>query len=139
MEEYLLKIIDLAKKSLETNDVPIGAIIVKNGEIIGEGFNTRERDQNIMGHAEINAIKAATKKIGNWNLKGSTMYVTLKPCTMCWNIIKEARIDFVYYILDKPENKLEYNKTIFQQCKSVNVEENYLQILKDFFEKLRKK
>lgn len=139
MEDYLSKIIELSKKSLKSNDVPIGAIIVKDGEIIGEGFNTREKDQDIMGHAEINAIKDASAKLNNWNLQGSIMYVTLKPCSMCLSVIQESRIDFVYYLLDKPENKFEYSRTAIHNFDDSIAKEEYAQILKDFFKKLREK
>ena len=139
MENYLSKIIELSKLSLKSGDVPIGAIIVKDGKIIGEGFNTREKDQDIMGHAEINAIKDASSKLNNWNLQGSVMYVTLKPCSMCLSVIQESRIDFVYYLLDKPENKFEYSRTAIHNFDDSPAKEEYMKILKDFFKKLREK
>ena len=139
MENYLLKIIELSKLSLKSGDVPIGAIIVKDGKIIGEGFNTREKDQDIMGHAEINAIKDASSKLNNWNLQGTVMYVTLKPCSMCLSVIQESRIDFVYYLLDKPENKFEYSRTAIHNFDDSPAKEEYMKILKDFFKKLREK
>ena len=139
MGDYLTKIIELSKKSLESGDVPIGAIIVKDGKIIGEGYNTREKNSDVMGHAEINAIKDASKKLNNWNLQGSVMYVTLKPCSMCLSVIRESRIDFVYYLLDKPEKKFEYSKTAIHNFDDENAKEEYLGILQDFFKKLREK
>ena len=139
MGDYLTKIIELSKKSLESGDVPIGAIIVKDGQIIGEGYNTREKNNDVMGHAEINAIKNASKKLNNWNLQGSVMYVTLKPCSMCLSVIRESRIDFVYYLLDKPEKKFEYSKTAIHNFDDENAKEEYLGILQDFFKKLREK
>ena len=139
MKNYLSKIIELSKLSLKSGDVPIGAIIVKDGKIIGEGFNTREKDQDIMGHAEINAIKDASSKLNNWNLQGSVMYVTLKPCSMCLSVIQESRIDFVYYLLDKPENKFEYSRTAIHNFDDSSAKEEYMKILKDFFKKLREK
>ncbi len=139
MGDYLTKIIELSKKSLESGDVPIGAIIVKDGQIIGEGYNTREKNNDVMGHAEINAIKDASKKLNNWNLQGSVMYVTLKPCSMCLSVIRESRIDFVYYLLDKPEKKFEYSKTAIHNFDDENAKEEYLGILQDFFKKLREK
>ena len=139
MGDYLTKIIELSKKSLESGDVPIGAIIVKDGQIIGEGYNTREKNNDVMGHAEINAIKDASKKLNNWNLQGSVMYVTLKPCSMCLSVIRESRIDFVYYLLDKPEKKVEYSRTAIHNFDDENAKEEYLEILQDFFKKLRKK
>ena len=139
MKNYLSKIIELSKLSLKSGDVPIGAIIVKDGKIIGEGFNTREKDQDIMGHAEINAIKDASSKLNNWNLQGTVMYVTLKPCSMCLSVIQESRIDFVYYLLDKPENKFEYSRTAIHNFDDSPAKEEYMKILKDFFKKLREK
>lgn len=139
MGDYLTKIIELSKKSLESGDVPIGAIIVKNGKIIGEGYNTREKNNDVMGHAEINAIKDASKNLNNWNLQGSVMYVTLKPCSMCLGVIRESRVDFVYYLLDKPEKKFEYSRTAIHNFDDENAKEEYLGILQDFFKKLREK
>lgn len=139
MGDYLTKIIELSKKSLESGDVPIGAIIVKNGKIIGKGYNTRERNNDVMGHAEINAIKDASKNLNNWNLQGSVMYVTLKPCSMCLGVIRESRVDFVYYLLDKPEKKFEYSRTAIHNFDDENAKEEYLGILQDFFKKLREK
>ena len=139
MGDYLTKIIELSKKSLESGDVPIGAIIVKDGQIIGEGYNTREKNNDVMGHAEINAIKDASKKLNNWNLQGSVMYVTLKPCSMCLSVIRESRVDFVYYLLDKPEKKFEYSRTAIHNFDDENAKEEYLGILQDFFKKLREK
>ena len=139
MGDYLTKIIELSKKSLESGDVPIGAIIVKDGKIIGEGYNTREKNNDVMGHAEINAIKDASKNLNNWNLQGSVMYVTLKPCSMCLSVIRESRVDFVYYLLDKPEKKFEYIRTAIHNFDDENAKEEYLGILQDFFKKLREK
>lgn len=139
MGDYLTKIIEFSKKSLESGDVPIGAIIVKNGKIIGEGYNTREKNNDVMGHAEINAIKDASKNLNNWNLQGSVMYVTLKPCSMCLSVIRESRVDFVYYLLDKPEKKFEYSRTAIHNFDDENAKEEYLGILQDFFKKLREK
>lgn len=139
MGDYLTKIIELSKKSLENGDVPIGAIIVKDGKIIGEGYNTREKNNDVMGHAEINAIKDASKNLNDWNLQGSVMYVTLKPCSMCLGVIRESRVDFVYYLLDKPEKKFEYSRTAIHNFDDENAKEEYLGILQDFFKKLREK
>ena len=133
MGDYLTKIIELSKKSLESGDVPIGAIIVKDGQIIGEGYNTREKNNDVMGHAEINAIKDASKKLNNWNLQGSVMYVTLKPCSMCLSVIRESRIDFVYYLLDKPEKKFEYSKTAIHNFDDSPAKEEYMKILNKIF------
>lgn len=133
------KVYDLALKSLKTNDVPVGAIIVKEGRIIGKGYNTREKNQDVMGHAEINAIKKATKTINNWNLSGCDMYVTLRPCTMCESIIKQARIDNVYYLLEKEASKLEYSDIKFIQKTDLQLAKDYHKVLSEFFADLRTK
>ena len=139
MINYNKEIIKLAKKSLDNCDVPVGAIIVYNNKIIGKGYNSREKDQNILGHAEINAIKKASRYLNNWNLSGCTMYVTLKPCNMCMEIIKQSRIDNVYYLLDKPASKKEFAKTKLELIDNENYKRLYSDILSNFFVKLREK
>lgn len=126
-------------KSLENNDVPVGAVIVKDGKFLAFGYNTREKDQNVLGHAEINAILEAQKILNNWNLSGCDLYVTLVPCSMCLEIIKQSRIDNIYYLLDKPASKKEFYKTKMQKINDASYENKYADILSDFFKKLREK
>ena len=126
-------------KSLENNDVPVGAVIVKDGKVLAFGYNTREKDQNVLGHAEINAILEAQKNLNNWNLSGCDLYVTLVPCSMCLEIIKQSRIDNIYYLLDKPASKKEFYKTKMQKINDASYENKYADILSDFFKKLREK
>lgn len=126
-------------KSLENNDVPVGAVIVKDGKVLAFGYNTREKDQNVLGHAEINAILEAQKILNNWNLSGCDLYVTLVPCSMCLEIIKQSRIDNIYYLLDKPAFKKEFYKTKMQKINDASYENKYADILSDFFKKLREK
>lgn len=126
-------------KSLENNDVPVGAVIVKDGKVLAFGYNTREKDQNVLGHAEINAILEAQKILNNWNLSGCDLYVTLVPCSMCLEIIKQSRIDNIYYLLDKPASKKEFYKTKMQKINDASYENKYADILSDFFKKLREK
>jgi tRNA(adenine34) deaminase len=87
--------IEMAKKS--AGDIPVGAVIVKDGEIISKAFNTREKDNDITSHAEILAIRQAEKILGNWRLDGCELYVTLEPCPMCGWAIIQARIKTVYF------------------------------------------
>lgn len=138
MDNFIDKLIMLARKSLDTGDVPIGAIVVKDGNIIAEAYNTREKNQNVLGHAEINAILSASEYLNNWNLSGCKLFVTLKPCSMCKEIIKQSRIDEVYYLLDKPSFKKDFDGTTFQKFISSSREDEYKKILNDFFKKLRK-
>ena len=126
-------------KSLENNDVPVGAVIVKDGKVLAFGYNTREIDQNVLGHAEINTILEAQRFLNNWNLSGCDMYVTLVPCSMCLEIIKQSRIDNIYYLLDKPASKKEFYKTKMQKINDANYENKYADLLSDFFKKLREK
>lgn len=86
-----------AKKAMQDGDVPVGAIVVKDGKVIGVGRNRREKDNNAVAHAEILAIENACKEIGNWRLDGCELYVTLEPCPMCSGAIINARIKTVIF------------------------------------------
>lgn len=93
MEEAL----NMAKRAYKKNEVPIGAVIVKDGKIISKAYNQREKKQNAIKHAEIIAIDKACKKLKSWRLDGCTLFVTLEPCPMCSGAICNARIDKVVY------------------------------------------
>ena len=138
-EEYFNILIKLAKKASKMDEVPISAIIVKNNKIIAKAINKREKKQNVLNHAEIIAIKKASRKLKNWRLFDCDLYVTLKPCNMCENIIKQSRLRNVYYLLDKPETKKEYDKTQFIKTNICTYEQMYSKILTDFFQKKRDK
>lgn len=92
MEKYMKEALKQAKKAYRLGEVPIGCVIVYEGEIIGKGYNRRNTDKNTLAHAEITAIKRASKKMGDWRLEGCTLYVTLEPCQMCAGAIVQARI-----------------------------------------------
>lgn len=144
---FMQRAIELAKKAAEIGEVPIGAVIVKNGEIIAEAYNLRETQKLATAHAELDAITAACKKLGGWRLFGCTLYVTLEPCAMCAGAIVNARIDRVVYgasdirfgacgslfnINSYPLNHafLVTSGVCEEECKSM---------LSEFFEALRKK
>lgn len=91
-EEYMKQAVKLAKKAAENGDVPIGCVIVYDGKIIARGYNRRNVDKTTLAHAEILAIKKASKCLGDWRLEECTMYVTLEPCQMCAGAIVQARI-----------------------------------------------
>ncbi|MBO4862806.1 MAG: tRNA adenosine(34) deaminase TadA [Eubacterium sp.] len=91
-EKYMRQAIRLAKKASENGDVPIGCVIVYEGKVIGRGYNRRNKDKSSLAHAEIMAIKKASKVMGDWRLEGCRMYVTLEPCQMCAGAIVQARI-----------------------------------------------
>ena len=96
-----------AKKALEIDEVPVGAIIVKDGKIIARGYNLKEKKNDVTAHAEIEAIKNASKKMNTWRLDETTLYVTLEPCPMCAAAIMQSRIKRVVYgALDKKSGSL---------------------------------
>lgn len=94
---FMKEAIKLAKEAAALGEVPIGALIVKNGEIISRAYNLRETAKLATAHAEISAIDAACKALGGWRLFGCTLYVTLEPCAMCAGAIVNSRIDRVVY------------------------------------------
>lgn len=91
-EKYMRAALREAKKAYALGEVPIGCVIVYEGKIIGRGYNRRNTDKSALAHAEITAIKKASRRIGDWRLEGCTLYVTLEPCQMCAGAIVQARI-----------------------------------------------
>ena len=94
-EKYMKAAIRQAKKAYALDEVPIGCVIVSEGKIIARGYNRRNTDKNTLSHAELNAIRKASRKLGDWRLEGCTMYVTLEPCQMCAGALVQSRIDEV--------------------------------------------
>ena len=94
-EKYMREAIRQAKKAEALMEVPIGCVIVYQDKIIARGYNRRNTDKNTLSHAELNAIRKASKKLGDLRLEGCTMYVTLEPCQMCAGALVQARIDEV--------------------------------------------
>ncbi len=91
-EKYMKAALREAKKAGLIDEVPIGCVIVQDEKIIARGYNRRNKDKNTLAHAELNAIKKASKKTGDWRLEDCTMYITLEPCQMCAGAIVQARI-----------------------------------------------
>lgn len=91
-EKFMKEALKQAKKAYRLGEVPIGCVIVYQGKIIGRGYNRRNTDKNTLAHAEITAIRRASKYIGDWRLEDCTLYVTLEPCQMCAGAIVQARI-----------------------------------------------
>lgn len=135
MNDYINELMLLANKAEEINDIPVGAIVVKDNTIIGRGFNNRVLTKDPTGHAEINAIKDATTILGDWRLNGCDLYVTLEPCDMCIEVIKESRIDNIYFLLEN-KDKHKYNRTNIRTliCDE-SVVNNYKEKLSNFFDK----
>ena len=94
-EKFMKEAKKQAMKAYASKEVPIGCVIAYEGKIIARGYNRRNTDKNTVSHAEINAIRKASKKLGDWRLEGCTLYVTLEPCQMCAGAIIQARIDRV--------------------------------------------
>ena len=94
-EKYMKEALKQAKKAYDLNETPIGCVIVHEGKIIARGYNRRNTDKSPLAHAEIAAIKKASKKLGDWRLEECTLYVTLEPCQMCAGAIIQARIPCV--------------------------------------------
>ncbi len=136
-----------AEKAAEMGEVPVGAVIVRNGEIISTGFNRRETEKNALCHAEIEAIDKACKKLGGWRLPECELYVTLEPCPMCAGAIINSRIEKVYFgAYDKKAGSVRSLVRLFDlpyNHKPVVtggvMEEECSSILSEFFRNLRKK
>ena len=138
MEKYIQLLYKLARKAARNGDVPVSAIILKNDRIIATGYNNRQKKSVVLGHAEINAIIKAERKLGDFRLNDCILLTTLKPCKMCQSIIEAARIKEIYYILDQKSVE-SYQKANFKQ---LNHKDNvfidkYQLLFDDFFRKLR--
>ena len=102
-ERYIREALKQAKKAYALGEVPIGCVIVHDGKIIGRGYNRRNTDKSTLSHAEIIAIKKASKAVGDWRLEECTLYVTLEPCQMCAGAIVQARIPKVVMACMNPK------------------------------------
>ena len=146
-EKYMSAALELAREAAAAGEIPVGCVIVKDGEIIGRGRNRREEERSALAHAEVEAIAEACKTLGDWRLEDCTLFVTLEPCPMCTGAIINARVGEVVYGA-KEENT--------GSCGSViNLfEENYghkprvygsvlkdecAAVMREFFEIIRKK
>lgn len=129
-----------AYKAYNKNEIPVGAVIVKNNKIIAKAHNNRQNKCSILGHAEILCIIKAEKKLKDWRLDDCDLYVTLQPCNICLDIIEEARINNVFYLkAQKLQEKLSKKVEIKQTNVCNNLCDKYNFLLKNFFLKLRNK
>lgn len=138
IEKYNEILFKLAKKAYNKNEVPVSALIVYKNRIIAKAYNKKNIKNNPLLHAEIICINKAAKKLKNWNLNECTLYVTLEPCDMCKMIISEARIENVYYLIEKGSVNNKYSKTKYEQVydkKSID----YKILFNNFFNKIRNK
>lgn len=137
MNEYYMNLaIKEAKKALKYNEVPVGAIIVKNGKIISKAHNKKEIKRDVTKHAEMIAITRASKKLKNWRLDNCDIYVTMEPCMMCSGAIEQARINKIIYGAKNENygytNKLKNIQIISQVCENACKE-----LVQSFFKKRR--
>lgn len=144
-EKFMREAIACARRAASYGEVPVGAVIVKDGRVIARGYNKRESKRNALMHAEIIAIDRACKKLDGWRLSGCDLYVTLEPCPMCTGAIINARIENVFY--GAPDlkagsmgsvtdlTKYPYNFTPCVHAGMMGGE--CIRILKDFFRELR--
>ncbi len=137
--------LELAREAAAEGEVPVGAVVVRDGQVIGTGRNRREKAGNALAHAEVEAIDGACRTLGGWQLVGCTLYVTLEPCPMCAGAIINARIERVVQGATNPKAgscgsivdlfALPYNHR--PKLISGVMEEECQQVLKDFFKKMR--
>ena len=96
-ESYMSLALELAREAARLGEVPVGAVAVWDGEVVGTGFNRRETGKNALAHAELEAIDAACRKLGGWRLHRCDLYVTLEPCPMCAGAAVNARVERIVY------------------------------------------
>ena len=147
-EKYMKEALRQAKKAGEAGDVPIGCVIVYEDKIIARGYNKRNRQKTALGHAEIAAIRKASKKLDDWRLEECTMYVTLEPCPMCAGAIVQARIPRV--VIGSMNSKAGCAGSVLNLLKEPGfnhqaqvvtgiLEEECSEMMSGFFTELRKK
>ncbi len=135
MNDFMLEALKQAEKAMKQNEVPVGAVLVSNNKIIAKAYNKREKTKSILAHAEVLVLQKGNKVINDWRFDNCELYVTLEPCKMCMEIIKQSRIKKVYYGAKQTSKTNQTESTNFEyisndKCKN---------ILKIFFQLKRKK
>ncbi len=147
-ERYMREAVRQAKKAYAIGDVPIGCVIVYEGNIIARGYNRRTKDKNVLAHAEMIAIKKACKKMNDWRLEDCTMYVTLEPCQMCSGAIVQSRMKRVVIGCMNPKAGCAGSVLNLMQVEAFNhqveleigvLQEECSSLMKQFFKELREK
>lgn len=144
--EYMRIALELAKQAADEGEVPVGAVVVCEGKVVGTGRNRREKEKNALCHAEIEAIDNACKTLGGWRLHKCELYVTLEPCPMCSGAIINSRIKrLVYGAADKKSGCAESVLNLFEmpfnhkpEIVSGVMEDECREVLQNFFSRLRK-
>lgn len=144
-EFFMDQALDLARQASALGEIPVGALVVKEGKIIGRGFNRRETDADATAHAEVLAIRQACETLGNWRLAGCTLFVTLEPCPMCTGAILQSRLSQVVFgafdpragccgsVLALTEEDFECHPALYGGVK----EQECLALLREFFARRR--
>lgn len=135
-----------AQKAFEKGEIPVSAVVVKNGEIIAKAYNLKETKNDVTAHAEIIAIKKASKVLKNWRLDGCDIYISLEPCSMCTSAIHQSRIDNIYYFTKRNNcgkftllNQIlvEKNSNKITNIEYLEYSDELKKILQEFFKKRR--
>ena len=144
-EFFMREALRLAREAIADGDVPVGCVIVRDGEIVGRGRNRREADGDANAHAEVEAIRDACARLGSWRLQGCTLYVTLEPCPMCAGAIINARVEEIRYgardekagccgsVLNLFEERFNHRPRIYEGPLEAECEA----VLREFFQSLR--
>jgi tRNA(adenine34) deaminase len=145
-QRFMTRALELAREAGAAGEVPVGAVVVHDGTVVGSGRNAREAQQDPLAHAEIAAISAAARHLGSWRLEHTTLYVTLEPCPMCAGAIVNARIPRLVYGCDDPKAgaaRTLYNVTddprLNHRCEVIPgvCADEAAALLRGFFENLR--
>lgn len=147
-EKFMRTAISEARRAFDRGEVPVGAVVVKNGEIIARGYNLVEENKDPTAHAEMIALRAAARKLGGWRLIGCDLYVTCEPCAMCVGAMVWSRIEHLYFGAEDPkagacgsvfdipgETRLNHSIEVFGGV----LEDECAALLRDFFARLRTK
>lgn len=147
-EKYMRIALKEAQNAVILDEVPVGAVIVKDGKILAKGHNLREKSNDPTSHAEINAIRKACKKLNSWRLEGATIYVTIEPCSMCAGTLLQCRIGRIVYGASDPKGgAIESSLELFN-AKNINhhpeilggvLKEECSQLISSYFKSKRKK
>ena len=150
MKDYKTKFMRMAlleaKKAAKEDEVPIGAVIVKDNKVISRGHNKREAKNDVTSHAEIEAIRKASKKLNDWQLIDCDLYVTIEPCVMCMGAIIQSRIKNVYYGSEDPKGGAVVSSLNMKDIKNLNhypsieggiLKEECSKVIKDYFKNKR--
>ncbi|MBR2044135.1 MAG: nucleoside deaminase [Clostridia bacterium] len=145
-KQFMLMALNEAEKAAAMGEIPVGAVIVKNGEVVAAAHNTREAEQNALAHAEINAINSACRALSSWRLDDCEIYVTMEPCPMCAGAIINARIPTVVFgcydlkmgSFDSVVNLSALNYDFKPEVYGGIMEKECTDLVKSFFKDLRK-